>query len=134
MEKLLPDLLRFWDFLLEFYVRRNGCRRQPVAVGDVDREHEQAAPGPDNSRRRREATGGDWPQVVDGEIGCRYAFVRFKLRNHCKGGGRIDQGSHRAAMHQALVLFQIVANFKMKAGFAAPDRPQFEAEKLGVWN
>jgi len=86
----LRGLLRFWA-LLELYVSRDRCGDHSLLiVRDFDREHEQSSAGPNRARLSRKATCGNGPQIVDGEIGRRDAFVRFKLRDHGKRGGAID--------------------------------------------
>jgi hypothetical protein len=123
----------FAEVFLEFYVGCHRCGYQNVLViHDLNREDKQASPSPNYARRGRDAAGRNWSQIMYREVGCRYTFGKFELREDSKGGGRVDQRGNRAAMNGSLVLLQLVANIKVNADFTPAYLAQLEAEKLCV--
>src|SRR6267142_6749250 len=117
----------FRPFLLEFYVTCHcGCYQNLLLVRDYDRKDKQTSPAPDNPGPGRQAARVCGTQVMNRQIGGGNAFVDLHLSEDREGSRGIDQRSNRATVNDALILFQLVADFQVNADCARADLAKLE--------
>jgi hypothetical protein len=108
---------------------RKCCRYKSFTfIKDIHRDGQDAPPGAQDAGLSGRTAFDEGAQIVNRQVHGGRSLPGFEDGENGEGGCRVGQGSDHAAVGDAVVAPQFVAQFQVKRGRAAPQLAQLNSE------
>jgi hypothetical protein len=118
-----------------FDIGRNCCSCKGLSViKDIYGDGQAAAALAQKACKGRGAATEKRAQVVYGQVNRGDCLCGFEQREDGKSGGGIYQRGYRAAVHETVILFQLISHVQVKSGRAALNLSQLKPYQMSEGN